>query len=503
MAKSKKTGRPDAQPYKEKGGTLWCMRPRYEGHENYLSGYKTKAAVKKAANKWRAAIDAKRTPKGLGPDKTTVAQSLQDYALDRLPFMKGARQEARRLNVYLRLAGLGELVVTECPKAPPALPAEEGEEDDGAYFKVTLGARGQERVIPQGLGSHRKALLTKTARTEKYRAVVAEKAMSDVTRDDLQAIVNAMRRDRTAPATIWLERSMFRVLFNHAAVFWNWPQQDNPATKLKMPKVDNAGERVMSAAEQVLLDAALGQCRNELASPVITLLRETGMRASEPLEHAVWGDVNWERRVLSLSDAKAGRRLVPLSPVAIEMLHQLGPGLPGERIVKVTYEALRAAMSRACERAGISGLTLKDLRRTAGTRLALKTGNIFLVKALLGHKGLVMPARYMRVGADDVVDVMHASQPVNPPAADEKPKDEGSSVAVPTAAAAPAGTGAVTFTLTPEQLQDIVVKAVAAVAAAGPGHPAPAAPKAVAEPEDIGEDRVAHGSNVVPLRRAA
>ena len=124
--------------------------------------------------------------------------------------------------------------------------------------------------------------------------------------------------------------------------------------------------------------------------------------------------------MLCLRDAKAGSRDVPLSPVALQVLQDLGPGKPDERIVKISYDALKKGMERACERAGIKDLHLHDLRRTAATRLALKTGNIFLVKALTGHKTDVMAQRYMQVGADDVVAVMHAPE-VTPAALPQAP----------------------------------------------------------------------------------
>lgn len=117
--------------------------------------------------------------------------------------------------------------------------------------------------------------------------------------------------------------------------------------------------------------------------------------------------------MLCLRDAKAGSRDVPLSPVAMQVLQDLGPGKPDERIVKISYDALKKGMEQACERAGIKNLHLHDLRRTAATRLALKTGNLFLVKALTGHKTDAMAARYMQAGADDVVSVLHAPEPTS------------------------------------------------------------------------------------------
>jgi hypothetical protein len=53
--------------------------------------------------------------------------------------------------------------------------------------------------------------------------------------------------------------------------------------------------------------------------------------------------------------------------------------------------------------------------------MALKTGNLFLVKALTGHKTLVSVMRYANVKASDVVDVMHAPEPEQPAAVQMNP----------------------------------------------------------------------------------
>ena len=109
----------------------------------------------------------------------------------------------------------------------------------------------------------------------------------------------------------------------------------------------------------------------------------------------------------SCATPRGGKRDVPLSPAAIEALQALQPGADHEPVVRISYESMRAAWRRACERAGIKDLKIHDLRHTAATRMALKTGNVFLVKALTGHKTMEMLARYVNVTADDVVNVMH------------------------------------------------------------------------------------------------
>lgn len=401
-----------AQPYRH--GSGYAIRRRYQGNDIFLSGFKTAAAAQKAMTARTRAIDNHAKPVGAGALRTTFAQAMQDYALSKLPHLKGAAQEARRINTYLRAAGLSLLSVKKVEKTENLA----GKIGRGAFFEITLVSHTTERVIPPGLGSHRKALLNANAGTDKLRAILAQTCVGKITRDQIQRLVNQMSKENNAPSTVALERAMLRVVLNHAFVVWGWDElQDNPATRLKMPQIDNERTRVLDFDEQALLDEALADCRNALVVPTLELLRETAMRVSEPLEHATWGDVDWTKNLLRLGDGKAGSRFVPLSPVAIKALMALGPGEAKEPLVQISYEALRAAWQRACVRAGIEDLNIHDLRHTAATRMALQTGNVFLVKALTGHKTLKMLERYVNVSPEDVVKVMHAS----PDAASEVP----------------------------------------------------------------------------------
>lgn len=474
LAATPKKPMPLAQPYKE-GKNTFSIRARHKGHEIYLPGFKTAAAASSAAAKRRREIDQFGAPKGRGPEKTSVAQALQDYAMSRLRFKKGAVQEAVRINNYLRAARLSTLVVTPLvdkqvvqeavvvqPPSEPAAGTKKAKVElkpKTVYFKVELKPYAEERAIPNGLHAHRKAQMTKTAGAQRHRAILATLAMSKVTRDHLQNYMDAMRDEGAAPATLQIERSVWRVLFNHARVKWAWTSPAyNPATELELPPVDNVRKRVMSLEEQTLMDATLADCRNSLIVPTTTLLRETAMRSSEPLLRARWRDVQWARQVLVLVDAKAGSREVPLSPVAIQVLQALGPGEPDEAIINISYESLRAAWGRACQRAGIENLQIHDLRRTAATRLALRTGNRFLVKALTGHKTDSMVDRYIGVGADDVVSVFNT--PEQPAAAVEAPGNKPESQVVPLQVAAPGAA------FTQEQVQALVQQTVASTLAA-------------------------------------
>ena len=80
-----------AKPYLD--GKFWAMRRRFDGHEVFVSGCARGAAAKKMDARVQELTFCGK-PRGLGPYHTTFAQALQDYALERLPFLKGAVQEA-------------------------------------------------------------------------------------------------------------------------------------------------------------------------------------------------------------------------------------------------------------------------------------------------------------------------------------------------------------------------------------------------------------------------
>lgn len=412
------------KPYRE--GRTWSIRTRARGLDIYLCGFATKQAAIEALAKRLADLSGRGVSFGPGPRRTTVAQALQQYAIERLPFMKGAAQEADRINRYLRAGGVATLRVAAVDRTASAA---------GQRFTVTLEPLSGSRRIPQGLHAHRARQAAQTTEAEQRRSFLMRLTMAEVQPYHVQHFLDALRKAGRRPATLQLERAVLRALFNYARRVWCWTEPaSNPACGLKLPRVNNARSRVMSAEEQLRLEEALQTCRNAVVGPAMRLLAETAMRSSEALVQARWRDVDLERKVIRLRDSKTEQREVPLSPGAIAALAELSRFKPGDDdeapIVGISYEALRAAWRRACERASVTDLRLHDLRHTAATRLALKTGNVFLVRQLTGHKTLSQLERYVNVTVDDAVAALHAPEPdatAAPAAAakDPAPQEEG------------------------------------------------------------------------------
>lgn len=243
----KKRSRTDATAKAVKVGKTWTARLRRSGHDVYETGHKTRADAELAAARELAKRKAQSDPFGKGPKKTSFALALRDYATTKLPYMKGAKQEISRINVYLRLAKLPTINV---------IPVE----GRHVCFKVEFEKWTSERAVPNGLHAHRKQLVVKTADSMRLRAVLATKMVADISRYDIQQLVNKMREEGSEAATIGLERSLLRAFFNYAHKKWTWDIPDNPATGLDMPAINNARERVLSEEEQVLRTAS-PRCR--------------------------------------------------------------------------------------------------------------------------------------------------------------------------------------------------------------------------------------------------
>jgi integrase len=395
-----------AKPYRD--GKGYAIRLRYRTQDIYLSGFRSEAEALKAAARKRQAIDDLGKPKGFGPTRTSVGQAMQDYARERLPFLKGAQQEANRLNRYLRTLGLDLIQLTKSAES-----AEDGAAETGPNWVVGLAACPPQPPIPKSLHQHRDRLAQRTGGSDRLRAALARTMVADVTPHQVQDLLNAMQREGYEAATIGLERALLRVLFNHARNIWAWPEPTrNPATGLKLPKIDNGRDRVLTNGEWTRLSEALQACVNPYVAPALGLLLDTTMRSSEALLTARWHAIDMERCVLRLGTAKAGGREVPLGPQAMAILHQLrgkaGTPEPSARILPISYEALKAAWNRACARAGVEGVQIHDLRHTGATRYALEYhGNVPVLKKITGHKTVAQLNRYINIKVNDVVRMMH------------------------------------------------------------------------------------------------
>ena len=228
------------------------------------------------------------------------------------------------------------------------------------------------------------------------RPPLAERSMPDITRSDLQPILDAI------PAH---KRGMRRAVFAYASVLWGWALrrgyvEANPLTAMEKPPAPAARERVLSDDELVLA------WRAAEAAPMIwgaffRLLLLTGQRRSE-VSSMQWEELDSKSAIWTIPPERAkngNAHLVPLTGPALAQLDQIAGSAqwPRQGYVLTTNSrsavsgiskakaALDAAIAQMRGGEAIAHWRLHDLRRTVATGLQRLGVRFEVTEAVLNH----------------------------------------------------------------------------------------------------------------------
>lgn len=351
----------------------WCARIRVTGHPHYSKcTFRTKAAAKEWADGEEAKLRNSGAPLGLGPTKTSLATGLLSYAHGVTAYQAGCQQALCKINKYLRAGGLSPLRAKkvaggrEFGLGKDGLPDENQQMVTQARFELTEEPVRQVFTRPQQAG-----FAMRQGENEKldeivqpYRVILARKPVSRLVPADFDGLVHKMREAGYAENTIRQELAIISGFFTHAMKKWNWPMTKNPALAADWPD-QVSRDRILELEETERLVGALARSKHTRFSAFVLFALETAMRKEECLWTSCWCDVDFEHCVLKLPHAKNGRRKVPLSPAAVDILKELPRGKPTERIFGLTDNAAASAWRRLCEDANIVGLHMHDLKHSS------------------------------------------------------------------------------------------------------------------------------------------
>ncbi len=256
---------------------------------------------------------------------------------------------------------------------------------------------------------------------------IGEKPIKTVSPFDVEKIKKAMADADLSPRSIQYCLATTRQLFNHAS-FVGLFEGGNPVRKVKIPTPNNKRIRFLSEAEADLLLKTLAGKSTQLYEIALFGL-DTGARAGE-IFNLTWGDVDLERSLLSIRDAKGGKsRFIPMTNQVREMLSGKPGGEPtalvfpsrkGEKIQQVSKVFYLTVKELGLNKGVVDPrqkVNFHTLRHTFASWLVERGTDLYTVKTLLGHSTIQLTERYSHLAPDALRQAVKVLEREREPAA--------------------------------------------------------------------------------------
>jgi integrase len=238
----------------------------------------------------------------------------------------------------------------------------------------------------------------------------------------LAAVAAAGRLRGAQPISVGEQRNRIITLGRFLADITEWGWPDAPPRRLvfarDVPKAPRPLPRYVPVDADQRLTQALHDSTNRLFADALLLARATGLRVGElvTLEldcvHEIPGQGAWLKVPLGKLDTE---RMVPLDDDALTIVDRIAAtrspgrplphpktGRPTEFLLthhgkRVSTQALRDELARACHTAGLGRITPHQLRHTWATALINAGCSLQALMHLLGHSSAAMSLRYAKL----------------------------------------------------------------------------------------------------------
>jgi integrase len=270
--------------------------------------------------------------------------------------------------------------------------------------KLTVDRAVTKKVFPHAKAKGKKSLRDDQSRYRSHlKDQIGHLQIGKLTPRLIQQVADEVRA-KLNPATAEKVAALLKAICRDFVVLRLLPT--NPASDLKLLPVENARQRIPTDEEAARLGEALGAVPASTANDCIKFKMFTGTRDSEA-RNLRFGDIDEGQGVMLLRETKSGRpQTVPLSPEAMAIVVRrkalrindyLFPSASGRGAISYP----RKAFSKLLERAGITGLTMHDLRRWYGTAGIQSPGvTVHDVSKLLRHSSIHVTEKHYLVAVD-------------------------------------------------------------------------------------------------------
>jgi integrase/recombinase XerD len=235
--------------------------------------------------------------------------------------------------------------------------------------------------------------------------------IANVTTEQLEQYIAALRADGRAPATISRRVAAIRSFFRHQTLLG--ARTDNPAAELELPRRRRTLPRTLSPAEaERLMEAASGTTPRALRDrALVELLYGAGLRVSEAVGLPK-ASVDLENRLVRAVGKGSKERVVPIGRQAVQALRRYlsrgRPFLDSRHRTELFLNAKGGGLTRAgaflilrrlAAKAGLEPERVHPhlLRHSFATHLLEGGADLRSVQEMLGHADLSTTELYTHV----------------------------------------------------------------------------------------------------------
>ena len=249
-------------------------------------------------------------------------------------------------------------------------------------------------------------------------------AFKDATRTNLDAYILYMEKKNFASSTISRSVASVRALYQY--LFREHVIEDNPAERLKPPRVEKKTPEILSVEE---VDMLLAQPDVETPKGIrdramLELLYATGMRVSE-LIHLQMDDVNLEMGYITCQE-NGKERIIPINKASRNALKRYLQEARNDLVrdsgsSNLFTNCSGSAMSRQgfwkmvkryAREAGITrDIAPHTLRHSFAAHLLQNGADIKSVQEMLGHSDISTTQIYLNLGTSKIRDVYMKAHP--------------------------------------------------------------------------------------------
>ncbi len=231
---------------------------------------------------------------------------------------------------------------------------------------------------------------------------LGKKVLTNVTANDLQAIVNSMLKQGMAPRTTQSIKQIMRPLFKYYAN--KGVINGNPAALIQIPKFDNTVQLTLTDEEIASLYRAIKNYPIEPFNTLFIWLAE-GRRLNELLS-LEWKQIDFSNKRYSIVSAnnKAGvgmqYGLRDNIMVALKSFNKDSPFVfhaLTNSVKKMSKETVRGHWAKLLKSAEIEHLRIHDLRHIIGSDLVSNNHTLEEIAQVLGHTSTSVTKRYSKV----------------------------------------------------------------------------------------------------------